>query len=316
MEAIGSIFTRDMRVDQNKQLNIPDWVNDLYHANVTSSAGLAVRTEVGVQSGIVGVRTGYRYVSPGYTSLGVGSMVNDWQEFSLAPSFRFGRWIVSLNAIRQNDNLLGQKLNTLVRYQFGGNLNFQPTDRWSGTILSNYLTMANDAANDTIRVSYSSLTLGTNQFLMFPDGSLVQSVTLSYIFQQSGNDSRLRADTRFSSHSANAGVTIPLSTNFSLIPGAGLVVSMIAQQPAQTTQSYVLSAQHRAFENTLISVLSGMMSVGPSTTSYRSIFNSTYRLSGSASIGLTLSMMNYRSTSTYGGTFNEYSASLNVTQRF
>ena len=131
MEATGSIFTRDMRVDQNKQLNLPDWVNDLYHVNVTSSAGVAVRTELGVQSGIVSVRTGYRYVTPGYTSLGVGSLINDWQEFSLAPSFRFGRWIVSLNAIRQNDNLFGQKLNTLVRWQFGGNLNFQPTDRWS-----------------------------------------------------------------------------------------------------------------------------------------------------------------------------------------
>ena len=185
-----------------------------------------------------------------------------------------------------------------------------------GTILGNYLTMANDAANDTIRVSYSSLTLGTNQFFMFSDGALVQSVTVSYIFQQSGNDSRLRTDTRFSSHSANVGLTIPLSASISLIPGAGLVASMIAQQSAQTTQSYVLSVQHRAFENTLVSVLSGMMSVGPTTTSYRSIFNSTYRLSGSASIGMTLSMMNYKANSTYGGTFNEYSASLNVTQRF
>jgi hypothetical protein len=316
VEASGSVFTRDMRVDQNKQLNLPDWVNNLYHANVTSSAGLAVRTELGVHSGNATLRTGYRYVSPGYTSLGVGSMINDWQEFSLAPSFRFGRWIVALNAVRQNDNLLGQKLNTLVRYQFGGNVSFQPTDRWSGTILSNYLTMSNDAANDTIRVSYSSLTVGTNQFLAFGEDALIQSVMLSYIYQESGNTSRIRPDLKFSSHSANAGITIPLGGNFALSPGVGLVVSVIAQQSAQTMQSYTLSIQHRAFENSLVSVLSGVMSGGPTSTSYRSMFNSTYRLTGSASIGMTLSMMNYSSTSSYGGTFNEYAASLNVTQRF
>jgi hypothetical protein len=316
VEATGSIFTRDMRVDQNKQLNVPDWVNDLYHVNLTSSAGVAVRTDVGVNMGSVSVTSGYRYVTPGYTSLGVASLINDWQEFSLAPSLRIGRWMVSLNTIRQNDNLFGQKLNTLVRWQYGGTVSFQPTDHWSASVLGNYLTMANDAVNDTFKVSYSSLTLGTNQFLVFGDGAAVQSITLGYLYQESGNDSRLRADTRFSSHSANLGMSIPLAETITLTPGAGIVVSKVARFDAQTTQTYSVSAQHRAFDNLLVNVLTGVLSLGQGSSSYRSMFTSTYRLTRSASIGLTLSMMNFRTDSPYGSKFNEYSASLYISQRF
>lgn len=316
LEASGSMFTRDMRVEGDKPVSLPAWVNSIYRANVTSCAGISVRTELSMNVGGVTVRTGYKYVDPGYNSLGVASLQNDVQEFSLAPSFRIGGWSVSLNALRQNDNLLGQKLNTLVRYQFGGNLNFQPSARWSSNILGNYLTLSNDAGNDTARVSYASLMLGTNQFIQFPDGSLFQSATLSYIFQRSGDNSPLWSSMKFSSHSANAGLTIPLADNLSVSPGAGLVVSGIALQARQTTQSYTLSAQHRAFENVLTSVLSGIVSIGASATSFRSTLSSTYRLTGSASIGMILSMMNYRTRSSYGGKFNEYSASLNATQRF
>lgn len=316
LEATGSIFTRDMRVDQNKQLNVPDWVNDLYHVNLTSSAGVAVRTDVGVTVGSVSVSSGYRYVTPGYASLGVASLINDWQEFSLSPSVRLGRWMVSVNAIRQNDNLFGQKLNTLVRWQQGGTVSYQPTDHWSASVHGNYLTMTNDAVNDTFKVSYSSLTLGTNQFLVFGDGAAVQSITLGYLYQESGNESRLRADTRFSSHSANLGMSIPLAATITLIPGAGIVISRVAGYGAQTVQTYSVSAQHRAFESLLVNVVTGVLSLGQGSSSFRSMFTSTYRLTRSASIGLTLSMMNFRSTATYGGTFNEYSASLYVSQRF
>lgn len=316
VEATGSIFTRDMRVDQNKQLNVPDWVNDLYHVNLTSSAGVAVRTDVGVNLGSVSVTSGYRYVTPGYTSLGVASLMNDWQEFSLAPSVRVGRWMFSWNTIRQNDNLFGQKLNTLVRWHNGGTVSVQPTDHWSASILGNYLTMANDAVNDTFKVAYSSLTLGTNQFLVFGEGAAVQSITFGYLYQESGNDSRLRADTRFSSHSANLGMSIPLAETITLIPGAGIVVSKVARFDAQTTQTYSASAQHRAFDNLLVNVLTGVLSLGQGSSSFRSMFTSTYRLTRSASIGLTVSMMNFRTNAAYGSTFNEYSASLYVTQRF
>ena len=315
LEASGSMFTRDMGVNEDKSLDLPAWVNSIYRANVTSCAGLAVRSELSLNLRSVTVRTGYRYVSPGYNSLGVSSLLNDWQEFSFAPSFRFGTWSVALNAFRQNDNLLGQKLNTLVRYQFGGNLYFTPADRWTGSILGNYLTMSNDAANDTVRVSYSTLTLGTNQYIMFPDGLFFESANLSYLFQQSGDNSPLRSSMKFSSHSANAGLTIPLADNLSLTPGVGLVVTVIASQTQQSTNSYTLTAQHRGMDNMLVSVLSGVISVGANTTSYRSTFSSIYRITESTSIGLGLSMMRYTTSASYGLRFTEYSATINLTQR-
>jgi hypothetical protein len=316
MEATGSIFTRDMRVDQNKELNIPAWINDFYRVNMTSSAGVAVRSDVGVTAGNVSVNAGYRYVTPGYTSLGVASLINDWQEFSLAPSVRFGRWSLQWTAIRQNDNLFGQKLNTLVRWQNGGTVTLQPADRWSASIFGNYLTMGNDAVNDTFKVSYGTLTLGSNQYIMFAEGAAVQAVMVNYLYQRSANESPLGPGTKFTSHSGNMGITIPITQTLSLLPGAGIVVSWASRQTAQTTQTYSLAAQHRAMENALVSVLSGVMSVTGGSSSFRSMLSSTYRLTTSASIGLTVSMMNYRSDMPYGGRFDELSASVYLTQRF
>jgi hypothetical protein len=316
VEAYGSVFTRDMRANGEKPLKLPEWITNIYNPNVSSCAGIAVRTDLTMNAGNVTVRTGYKYVGPGYNSLGVGSLLNDVQEFSLSPSFRARRFQISLNGARQNDNLLGQKLNTLVRYQFGGNFNFQPTDWWSGSIIGNYLKMLNNSGNDTTLVNYVTRMLGANQYIMFPSGSLVQSITANYMFQQSADYSPLRPNIRFTSHSASTGLTFAFDENFSVTPGINVVVFMNSLQSSQTTHSYVLSAQHKAMDNALINVLSCVASYSPHVSSYRSSLGTTYRITSSASIGMMLSMMNYRTGSAYGSNFNEYTASLNITRRF
>jgi hypothetical protein len=155
-----------------------------------------------------------------------------------------------------------------------------------------------------------------NQYVLFPAGSLVQSITANYMFQQSADYSPLRMNTRFTSHSGSAGLTFAFDENFSITPGINLVVFMNSLQSTQTTQSYALSAQHRALDNALINVLSCVASFSPNITSYRSSLSSTYRITSSASIGVMLSMMNYMTGSAYGTNFNEYTASLNITRRF
>ena len=315
IEASGSMFTLDMTETGVQSLNVPSWVTDLYRINVTSSAGVAIRSDLSLNFPNLSVRTGYRFVSPGYNSLGVSSMLNDWQEFSLAPSVRFGTCSVSLSAFRQNDNLLGQKVATLVRYQWGGNVNFQPADRWAANILGTYLTMANDAAGDSMRISFSSLTLGTTQYIAFPEGGWLQSVNLCYLFQESGDNSPTHPPATTSTHSANAGLTIPLGEAVSISPGAGVVVTRMPSVAQQTMASYNLSLQDRAFDNSLVTVLTGAMSTGEGTASYRPSLSSTYRLTQSATVGVLLSMMRYTANGSYGINFTEYSAALTFTQR-
>ncbi len=316
VEATGSVYTRDMRVGQNAQLTIPDWINDLYHLNITSSAGVALRTELGVTTGVFSVNTGYRYITPGYMSLGVASLVNDWQEFSVSPSLRLGHWSLQVGTMRQNDNLFGQKLNTLVRWQNSASITFQPNETWSSTILGNTMSMTNEAVNDTFKVNYGSLTLGTNQYLNFAEGSAIRSVMLTYLYQRSGNEPPLGRSTVFTSHAGNLGLTIPLTRTLSLLPGAGFVISQSSGATQQTTQTYTLAAQHRTWEDMLVTVLSGVMSTTGGSSSFRSMLSSTYRLTRTASVGVNVSLMNFRSDSPYGGRFDELSASLYITQRF
>lgn len=314
-DATVSLFTRDMRVTADTTLKIPSPIDKLYRANVTSNVDIAIKSEMTVDAGNVNIRGGYKYIGAGYNSLGTPYLLNDQQEFLIAPTFRIADWTLALSYTRQNDNLLHQKLFTTVRNLYGANITFRPTALWTSNILANYLDMDNGSPNDTTRVAFSNLTLGTNQVFVFAPGSVVQAVTFTYIFQRSGDDSPLRAGFKTTGHSATVGTVIPLGTSFTLSPTAGLVHFRIGALGGQTTQTYGLTLQHRAEENTLISTLSSTASFVSSSSSFRNTLGSTYQITNSASLGLTVGMTNFS-----GGTFSpvrftEYTAALTFTQR-
>src|SRR5690606_12852495 len=58
---------------------------------------------------------GYRYVGAGYVSLGLASLPADQRAVNGRVSARFRTWTASLQGMRQNDNLIGQKLSTTTR---------------------------------------------------------------------------------------------------------------------------------------------------------------------------------------------------------
>lgn len=314
-DATVSLFTRDMRVTADTTLKIPSPIDKLYRANVTSNVDIAIKSEITVDVGNVSVRGGYKYIGAGYNSLGTPYLLNDQQEFLIAPTFRIADWSLALSYTRQNDNLLHQKIFTTVRNLYGANITFRPTALWTSNILANYLDMDNSSPNDTTRVAFSNLTLGTNQIFVFAPGSVVQAVTLTYIFQRSGDDAPLRAGFKTTGHSATLGAVIPLGTALTLSPTAGLVHFSIGALGGQTTQTYGVTLQHRAEENTLISTLSSTASFVSSSSSFRNTLGSTYQLTNSAALGLTVGMTNFSGGAFSSVRFTEYTAAVTFTQR-
>lgn len=315
-EATVSLFTRDMRVASDTTIKLPGFVKDLYRANITSNVDAAVTSEVQVDLENVSVRGGYKWIGPGYNSLGVASLFNDQQEFLLAPSFRIADWSVSLTYTRQNDNLLDQKTFTIVRNIYGANVTFRPAPVLTSNILANYVVMSNDATNDTMRIAFSNLMLGTNQIFSLPPGSAVQTVTFSYIFQHSGDDVPLRSGSRSTGHSTTLSAAIPMGTTFTLTPSVSVVFYTVGALGSQTTQTYSLAASHRTLENKLTTTLASAASFVRSSTTFRNSLSSVYQIAPMTSIGLSVGMTTFRGGTFPSREFDEFIGTLNVTQRF
>ncbi len=315
-DATVSLFTRDMRVASDTTIKLPSFVKDLYRANITSNVDVAVTSELLVDVDNVSIRGGYKWIGPGYNSLGVASLFNDQQEFLLAPSFRVADWSVSLTYTRQNDNLLNQKLFTLVRNLYAANITFRPAAIWTSNILAHYVVMSNDATNDTMRIAFSNLMLGTNQIFTFAPGSVVQMLSVSYIFQHSGDDVPLRSGSRSTGHSTTLTAAIPLGTSFTLSPSVSLVVYTLGALGSQTTQTYSLAVSHRALENKLTTTLASAASFVRSSTTFRNSLSSAYQIAPMTSIGVSVGMTTFRGGTFLSREFDEVIATLNVTQRF
>jgi len=315
-EASLSLFTRDMRVEADTTIKLPNFVKDLYRANVTSNVDVAVASELLLDIDNVSVRAGYKWIGPGYNSLGVASLLNDQQEFLLAPSFRVADWSVSLTFTRQNDNLLNQKLYTTVRNLYGATVTFRPAAVWTSNVFGNVVLMSNDATNDTMRIAFKNLTLGTNQIFAFAPGSAVQTVTFSYVFQHSGDDVPLRSASRTTGHSTTLGAAIPLGTSFTVSPSVSMVFYTLAALGTQTTHVYALALSHRALQNKLTATLASSASFVRSSTTFRNTLSSVYQIGPMTNIGFSVGMTTFRGGTVLTPKYDEYIAMLNLTQRF
>ncbi|MGA9365376.1 MAG: hypothetical protein WBW16_13510 [Bacteroidota bacterium] len=315
-EADGSLFTRDMGGRADTTIKLPDFVKSVYKPNLSSNVDLAVSSEMNLNLPSVGMRAAYRYVGPGYASLGVGTLLNDLQEFFFSPTVRFTGGSISLDWLRQNDNLAHQKLFTQVRNTYDGNLGFQGTRNWYLSFMGSYTAAANNSTNDTTKVDFKNLLLGTSQTLTFEQGSILQNISAYFSYQHSGDDSPLRTNTKSITRSLTLSGTVPVSQAFAVTPSFGLQSTSFSQRATLQVQSYSVSLQHRALENRLTTVFSfGGSFTNDNNNSYRTGLTSNYLLTSADIVSASVFMTNFRGQGS-SGKFDETVASINITHRF
>ncbi len=255
-EVDASAYTRDMRAPTIDSLGLPSALTGLFAPRTSSRADYAYNTQLAVNLSSFSAQLGYKYVGPGYTSLGVASLLPDDRQFTLATMFRVSAVSVNVNAGREYDNLLGQKSYTTTRNNIGGNVSLRASDNWMLSFMGSYLSMANDASNDTMLVDYSTFMAGLSQMFFVAGGGAFQSATLSYIYQTSADGNPLRQNSGLLSHSLNSSAVFGVMSNLSLIPSISLIYSDIGETGWSSTQTYSISTQHRALNNRLTTALS------------------------------------------------------------
>ena len=311
-EIDGSAYTRNMDAAPVDSINLPKLLTGIYTPRSSSSADYAYNAQVGLNLQTFNARIGYQYIGPGYTSLGVASLLPDQRQVTLATMLRLSGAEISINGAHSNDNLLGQKSYTTNRNQLAGNITLPLSEHWSATLMSSYLDMTNNAPSDTFKVAYSTFMAGMTHTIFLGATSFLQTASLSYIYQTSADGNPMRQSDGMTSNSANLSLMFAVSRDISIMPTYSLNSSMIGGAGTMTTQSYAISAQDRAFQNRLSTSLSLGMSTVQSTNSMQIVLASTYGFTAADALSLTATQTFYHGASN----FSEHTIGLNLSHRF
>ncbi len=314
-EVNGSAYTRDMTSSRINQVKVPSIISSLYTPRLSTNSDYEYNLKMNFNLSPATLRLGYRYIGPGYKSLGVASLITDQREISLGTGVRFSKWSVMLNWSRQNDNLLNQKLSTTVRQAFGSNLMFRPLDIWSMGITGNILTMRNYLNQPTNLVDFYTLSLGTTHMVILAREGLFRNASLSYVFQKSKDNNPLRSQNGFTSNIITSNVLLVPEENLSIQPSASIVASKIGIQLLAYTETLSTTARYRALANKLIASLTIGLTRYKSVASLQTNLSAFYRLTDFNTITVSLRRNGFQTYNKYGVDYSEYIASITMTQK-
>lgn len=317
-DAAGSVYTRDLRASELDldSADIPSFISKIYKPRVGTNYDFAFNTALSLRFSSFSTKIGFRRVQPGYNSLGTPYLHNDIQEISFINSIRISAVNLNLSYIRQQDNLLEQKLFTTARNIITAGMNARVTNNWNLNISGNLLLMSNDSNNDSTKIDFNNLVFNIgNNFTVDPKG-FMRTINVNYSLQQSDNKSYLLKNNTNIVHSLNLGLGFGLAENLSSNLSAGFVNSSVFDTVKSFTHNYGLNFQHKAFTNKLTSSLNLSSAFNQGNKSYRATVSSGYSFTESDIVSLTLAFMRFDGKTFRGGSFNELVTSLSYNHRF
>ncbi|MDX1671038.1 MAG: hypothetical protein R3211_01755 [Balneolaceae bacterium] len=317
-EVTGSIFTKDLRSSpiEPDRLDIPGVVESFYTPRFSSSADFVVDSRVSLRLSKFSGSFGYKWIGPGYTSLGTAYLINDQQAFNTNLSFRLSSTRISVNYTRQNDNLLEQKRFTNVQNRYGGSLNNRFGDNWNSNITANITIRDNDAASDSSANRFDNLALSTNQTFTFSGSDLFQNLNLNYTYQSATTEVGVLPASENRTHSFNGSLSFQFSENLRGNARLGLVSNQVSDTLTTNVQTYGVGLNHSALDNRMTNSLSVTASARSGDLNFRTRLSSNYKLTDKDVISLNLSMTNFTTDTAGRSDFNEFVGSLRITHRF
>jgi hypothetical protein len=328
-ELAGAVHTRDVRATELDPgaADVPGIVRGLITPRVGTNADYAYFSALQIQGvRLPGATTAaprsltasldYRYIGPGYASLGVASLGSDLRAIGAKASLRFARWTAQIQAGSQHDNLLGQKLHTTTRTRLGGTLALRVSRVWNATLRANLLTMGNGSADTLQWMDYTAWSLGVGQAFAFGPRRRVELLSLDYTYQDAGDANPRRASTLFSAHVATARLTIRLAPGFQLTPSVGITRSQSDTAAPRTRATYGVGGAGRLWGGRLTATGSVGRSTYSRSNTWTGVFGSRAQLTTQDDLVLNVQFNRFRDTAGASSWFNERTVSLRWARRF
>ncbi len=281
LEASGSAFSKDLNADKIgfDEIESSEILENIYRNLFTPRAGssfdYALNSTLDINFQQVKLRFGYRYIGPGYVSLGTPSNINDRREFQFRSNFKIAKHRIRVRWNRMNNNLSDQKLETNIRNQYQIGV-YSMFERWRSNIDFRYLGMDNVADFESLEWDYGNINFSTHQSLVFGKESLIRQVGLQYRFQ--GTDKNMTSDQTDSQyHTLNFTSSIRLPRAFTMNASAG-ISHRESNHDENLTQVYSLRINHVALENKLTNSVFVSSNIVRDTRMFRTGVNSFYNL--------------------------------------
>lgn len=315
LEGSGSAFTKDITaaavsIDSIEADEfITAMFSDLFTPRAGSNFDFALNTKLDLQLKRLKINTGYRYIGPGYYSLGIPSTVNDRSEFFLNTGMRLGMNHIRVAWNRLANNLLGQKLETNIRNSLQASIS-TASEHWRSQVNLRWMGMNNDASADSLAWTYGNLIFSTHQSLILGRTSALRQVGLQYTYQASKRDMRAEtSEARY--HTLNLTTGFRVGAVLKLNASAGLS-HRDSEQQTYTTKVYSFRLNHAALKNRLVTSLFSTSSMVRDTRMLRTGVTSHFAISGNLRLTFNLSYNNFRGSRDY----EELRTSLMVSRQF
>ncbi len=186
-EGAMSLLTRDVASPAAN----PDSVSGggtasgLMPLTLSSSGDYAWKLDGALALGAASVRAGYEYVGAGFNSLGLAYVINDRRSWTLGGSGRMlgGRLTLQGQFQHQNDNLLGQKVNTTNRDAIMGSAAMLITPAVTASLTAMQSGIANHALVDTFLVDNQAFAFTANTAVLHHLAGRSAVLSLSWALQ-------------------------------------------------------------------------------------------------------------------------------------
>ncbi|MCK6606108.1 MAG: hypothetical protein HUU43_01585 [Ignavibacteriaceae bacterium] len=317
-ELSASLFTKDMYSDEIDSKDVPEFMRDVFTPRITTNADYALHTELGYNSQLGNARLAYTIVGPGYTSLGIASILNDRQIINGSLSFNVlsGLITVQTNYQRQNDNIIQQKLFTTVRDNYGFVLAVRPLRSLSITVNTNFNSMLNDANNDTIKVDNGGYNVGANINYQLDAFGFSHSLNTNITTQTFATKSRIRGDNEVNSQGYNFGITTNFSKQLSTNLTASLNTVDLGPRGNNNSQTVNARVNYKMLDDKLNNSLSYAFTNSDASATSVIVIQSNYPLFTGSTVGVMFRGSFFSGKGNNSNTFSEYTGSFTWSYRF
>ncbi len=325
----GSLHTRDKRasaLDQETLDRFPSFLRNFLTPRVSTTGDYAYTTEVQLRLDRLPGATdrsprslelsaAYRYIGPGYVSLAVPSLFPDQRAVELKSQLRFRAWSLRLGGLRQQDNLIGQKLATTTRTRLTSNVFLRPTRRWSASFRGAFLAMGNDAADPQRVVDYTNWIAETGQTVTFSRRGLLRRASVRYSFRTSGDAGPRRGTADLVAHAISVQTLFYPAGNLAVTPSIGFVESRSGGPDWRTRTTYGLALQYSLLDGRWSNSASVSNATLENASSIQAALSSRFRLTRRDDVTLGLRTNHLRYDLGESPDSEEYSMSLELRHR-
>jgi hypothetical protein len=228
-------------------------LGDFQDVRLSTSGDFAYTVEATANLSRLRMRTGYEYVGPGYSSLGLAYLIGDRRSLNWDGSWQLpgDRVVLQGQFRRMGDNLLGQRIYTTERDTYGGGLMLRITQSLTGSVNAMRNVVLNDAAVDTFAVDVQALALTSSLSSQQQILGRRTVVSIAHAFQNSLDGNTVSTVPDVKAQNLSVSLQLFLTDRFSVTPSFAAVTSEVTGQPRNQNVQIGFRAAGTLLENAL-----------------------------------------------------------------